>query len=192
MLVSFFVLIKLRRPSWLVLKKWLNIPHPVVFTCRKSLCCVTKYLHPVAGASSVCKVTLDDFLPISNVIPSVFCYFLNLKRLFDIFLTSYLSDRFQASFGLRLFLWAALSKFISTTSQSYRPSIASGLPQRLFLIETYVTFPYYVFPLNTIDSIVLVKFSRFSSFKWLSLCTSVSSFSFTALLSKNFAWWSCP
>lgn len=55
------------------------------FTYRESLRYVTKYLQPENGASSLCEVTLKDFLPIKNVIPSVFCYFPDLRLTFNIF-----------------------------------------------------------------------------------------------------------
>lgn len=48
---------------------------PYHFNYRKSLYSVTEYLQPVTGVSSLCEVTLKDFLPVRNVILSVYCYF---------------------------------------------------------------------------------------------------------------------
>lgn len=73
--------------------KTVEHPTPYNFNYRKSLRRITKYLSPVTGASSLCEVTLKDFLPMRNVIPSVFCYFPDPRLIFDIFLRYYLSDR---------------------------------------------------------------------------------------------------
>ena len=106
------------------------LEHPTSyhFNYRESLWNVTKYPQPVTGASSLCEVTLKDFLPVGNVIPSVFCYFPNPRLIF-------VRHSLQSSFDVRPFLWAALSKFISAILQNYRPWVASGLPEEvLFLI----------------------------------------------------------
>lgn len=83
-----FALKELRRPRGLTLQRCLDTPRPVILP-TENVCCVTKYLQPVTGASSLCEVTLEDFLPIRNVIPAVFCYFPDLRLIVDIFLRSY-------------------------------------------------------------------------------------------------------
>lgn len=131
----FIVLTKWRRPSLLVLQKC-----PIILPIEK-VCYVTKYLQPENGTSSLCEVTLKGFLPIKDVIPSVFCYFPDLRFMFNIFLRSYLSENIWDSFDIRPFLWALVIKFISAVPQNYRPCTTSGLPEALFLIQTYVPSP---------------------------------------------------
>lgn len=133
MLVSFFRAKRVEKTTRTQLAEVPGHATPCHVTYRKCLL-VTKYLQPITGASSLCEVTLEDFLPVRNVIPSVFCYFPDLRVIVDIFLRSYLPDSFQVSLDISPFLWAALSKFISAVPLNQRPCIASGLPEALLRI----------------------------------------------------------
>lgn len=108
-------------------------PAPYNFTHRKRLCCVTKYLQPVTGAVFM----WGDFERLSPYKKchsgSILLFPWSKTNIWYSSKILFFWQSFQASFDIRPFLWAAVSKFVSAIPENYRPCIASELPEALFL-----------------------------------------------------------